>query len=167
MFTILKTFSWAALVSALGYAFVDSPEMVHLLFNPNNYQEQINNYKNAYDEMSSRDQIIVQRLKLKSIVFKAFKQQEISIYQAASCFQTLILSSNDKKEMIPHGHEKYTSDIRACLGLLLWLDDPALKGNDLEVVINDFRNIVTIAKNGNYQIELPLPPAKFLADYLY
>ena len=117
--------------------------------------------------MNSRDQIIVQRLKLKSIVLKAFKQQEISIYQAASCFQTLILYSNDKKEVIPQGHENYTSDIRACLGLLLWVDDPALKGNDLEVVINDFRNIVNIAKNGCYQIELPLPPAKLLADYLY
>jgi hypothetical protein len=167
MFTIFKTFSWAALVSALGYVFVDSPEMVHLLISPNNYQDQINNYKTAYDEMNSRDQIIVQRLKLKSIVLKAFKQQEISIYQAASCFQTLILYSNDKKEVIPQGHENYTSDIRACLGLLLWVDDPALKGNDLEVVINDFRNIVNIAKNGCYQIELPLPPAKLLADYLY
>ena len=167
MFTIFKTFSWAALVSALGYVFVDSPEMVHLLICPNNYQYQINNYKTAYDEMNSRDQIIVQRLKLKSIVLKAFKQQEISIYQAASCFQTLILYSNDKKEVIPQGHENYTSDIRACLGLLLWVDDPALKGNDLEVVINDFRNIVNIAKNGCYQIELPLPPAKLLADYLY
>ncbi len=167
MFTIFKTFSWAALVSALGYVFVDSPEMVHLLICPNNYQDQINNYKTAYDEMNSRDQIIVQRLKLKSIVLKAFKQQEISIYQAASCFQTLILYSNDKKEVIPQGHENYTSDIRACLGLLLWVDDPALKGNDLEVVINDFRNIVNIAKNGCYQIELPLPPAKLLADYLY
>jgi len=167
MFAIFKTFSWAALVSALGYVFVDSPEMVHLLISPNNYQDQINNYKTAYDEMNSRDQIIVQRLKLKSIVLKAFKQQEISIYQAASCFQTLILYSNDKKEVIPQGHENYTSDIRACLGLLLWVDDPALKGNDLEVVINDFRNIVNIAKNGCYQIELPLPPAKLLADYLY
>ena len=167
MFTIFKTFSWAALVSALGYVFADSPEMVHLLISPKNYQAQIINYKTAYDEMNSRDQIIVQRLKLKTMVLKAFKQREISIFQAASCFQTLILYSNDIKEVIPHGHENYTSDIRACLGLLLWADDPVLKGNDLEVVINDFRNIVNIAKNGRYQIELPLPPAKLLADYLY
>jgi len=117
--------------------------------------------------MNSYDQLLVQRNILKNQVSKAFKQQEISIYQAASCFQTLILYSNDKKEVLPHGHEKYTSDIRACLGLLLWLDDPAFKGNDFEVVINDFRNIVNIAKNGRYQIELPLPPAKLLADYLY
>ena len=83
MFTVFKTFSWTALVSALGYAFVDSPEMVHLI-SPNNYQAQINNYKASYDDMNSRDQIIVQRLNVKNQVFKAFKQQEISIYQAAS-----------------------------------------------------------------------------------
>ena len=167
MFTVFKTFSWAALVSALGYAFVDSTEMVNHLISPINYQAQINNYKAAYEEMNSRDQIIVQRLHIKNKVFNAFKQQEISIYQAASCFQTLILYSNDKYETIPHGHENYSPDIRACLCLLLWLEDPAFKGNDFEVVINDFRNIVNIAKNGSYQIELPLPPAKLLADYLY
>ena len=167
MFTIFKNFSWAALVSALGYAFVDSTEMVNHLISPINYQAQINNYKAAYEEMNSRDQIIVQRLHIKNKVFNAFKQQEISIYQAASCFQTLILYSNDKYETMPNGHEHYTPNIRACLGLLLWLDDPAFKGNDFEVVINDFRNIVNIAKNGSYQIELPLPPAKLLADYLY
>jgi hypothetical protein len=167
MFTIFKNFSWAALVSALGYAFVDSPEMLLPLISPNNYQAQINNYKATYDEMNSRDQIIVQRLHIKNKVFNAFKQQEISIYQAASCFQTLILYSNDKYETIPHGHENYSPDIRACLCLLLWLDDPAFKGNDFEVVINDFRNIVDIAKNGSYQIELPIPPAKLLVDFLY
>jgi hypothetical protein len=91
MFTVFKTFSWAALVSALGYAFVDSTEMVNHLISPINYQAQINNYKAAYEEMNSRDQIIVQRLHIKNKVFNAFKQQEISIYQAASCFQTLIL----------------------------------------------------------------------------
>jgi hypothetical protein len=117
--------------------------------------------------MNSRDQIIVQRLHIKNQVCNAFKLQEISIYQAASCFQTLILYSNDKYETMPNGHEHYTPNIRACLGLLLWLEDPAFKGNDFEVVINDFRNIVNIAKNGSYQIELPLPPAKLLADYLY
>ena len=101
MFTIFKTFSWAALVSALGYAFVDSPEMLLPLISPNNYQAQINNYKATYEEMNSRDQIIVQRLHIKNQVFNAFKQQEISIYQAASCFQTLILYSNDKYETIP------------------------------------------------------------------
>jgi len=167
MFTVFKTFSWAALVSALGYAFVDSTEMVNHLISPINYQAQINNYKAAYEEMNSRDQIIVQRLHIKNKVFNSFKQQEISIYQAASCFQTLILYSNDKYETIPHGHENYSPDIRACLCLLLWLDDPAFKGNDFEVVINDFRNIVDIAKNGSYQIELPIPPAKLLVDFLY
>jgi hypothetical protein len=167
MFTVFKTFSWTALVSALGYAFIDSPEMVLPLISPNDYQAQINNYKASYNEMNSRDQIIVQRLNIKNQVFNAFKQQEISIFQAASCFQTLIIYSNDKNETIPHGHENYTPNIRACMGLLLWLDDPAFRGNDFEVVINDFRNIVNIAKNGSYQIELPLPPAKLLADFIY
>ena len=167
MFTVFKTFSWAALVFTLGYAFVDSPEMILPLIIPNNYHAQINNMKAAHDKMNSRDQIIVQRLHIKNQVFNAFKLQEISIYEAASCFQTLILYSNDKYETIPNGHENYTPDIRACLGLLLWLDDPAFKGNDFEVVINDFRNIVDIAKNGSYQIELPMPPAKLLVDFLY
>ena len=167
MFSIFKTFSWTVLVSVLGYTFIDFPETVYFLINPNEHQANIEKFKAAFEEMNSYDQLLVQRNILKNQVSKAFKQKEISIYQAASCFQTLILYSNDKKEVLPHGHEKYTSDIRACLGLLLWLDDPALKGNDFEVVINDFRNIVTIAKNGRYQIELPLPPAKLLADYLY
>ena len=167
MFSIFKTFSWTVLVSVLGYTFIDFPETVYFLINPNEHQAKIEKFKAAFEEMNSYDQLLVQRNILKNQVSKAFKQKEISIYQAASCFQTLILYSNDKKEVLPHGHEKYTSDIRACLGLLLWLDDPAFKGNDFEVVINDFRNIVTIAKNGRYQIELPLPPAKLLADYLY
>jgi len=167
MFSIFKAISWTAMVSALGYTFVDFPETVYFLANPNEYQAQIDNSKSAFDDMNMHDQLMVQRNILKNQVLNAFNKKEISIYQAASCFQTLILCSNDKKEVIPHGHEKYTSDIRACLSLLLWLDDPALKGNDLEVVINDFRNIVNIAKKGSYHIELPLPPAKLLADYLY
>ncbi|MCY2940599.1 MAG: hypothetical protein NTV50_02895 [Planctomycetota bacterium] len=167
MFSIFKTLSWTVLVSALGYTFIDFPETVYFLVNPNEYQAQMDNSKAAFDEMNARDQLMVQRNMLKNLVSNAFKQQEISIYQAASCFQTLMLYSNDKNGKIPHGHENYTSDIRACLSLLLWLDDPALKGNNLEVVVNDFRNIVNIAKNGCYQIELPLPPAKLLAEYLY
>ncbi len=70
-------------------------------------------------------------------------------------------------EVIAPGHESYSPNIRACLGLLLWLDDPAFRGNDFEVVINDFSDIVNVAKNGSYQIELPLPPAKLLADFIY
>ena len=167
MFSIFKAISWTALVSALGYTFVDFPETVYFLANPNEFQTKISKNKAIFEEINARDQLMAQRNILKTQVLNAFNKKEISIYQAASCFQTLILCSNDKKEVIPHGHEKYTSDIRACLSLLLWLDDPALKGNDLEVVINDFRNIVNIAKNGSYQIELPLPPAKLLADYLY
>ncbi len=170
MFSIFKTFTWTALVSSLGYTFIDFPETVYFLANPSEYQAKMDNIEAVFDEINACDQLMTQRNILKNQVFNAFKQKEISIYQAASCFQTLILYSNNKKDfkqVIPHGHENYTSDIRACLGLLLWLNDPAFKGNDFEVIINDFRNIVNIAKDGGYQIELPLPPAKLLADYLY
>ena len=87
MFTVFKTFSWAALVSALGYAFVDSTEMVNHLISPINYQAQINNYKAAYEEMNSRDQIIVQRLHIKNKVFNAFKQQEIPFIKLQVAFK--------------------------------------------------------------------------------
>ncbi len=167
MFTVFKTFSWTALVSALGYAFVDSPEMVNLLMNPGAHQTQMNAYKAAFDELVLHDQIVVQRLVLKTQVFDAFKSKEISIFQAASCFQTIITEGSKFTEVIIPGHESYSPNIRACLGLLLWLDDPAFRGNDFEVVINDFSDIVNIAKNGSYQIELPLPPAKLLADFIY
>ena len=167
MFTVFKTFSWTALISALGYAFVDSPEMVNLLMNPGAHQTQMNAYKAAFDELVLHDQIVVQRLVLKTQVFDAFKSKEISIFQAASCFQTIITEGSKFTEVITPGHESYSPNIRACLGLLLWLDDPAFRGNDFEVVINDFSDIVNIAKNGSYQIELPLPPAKLLADFIY
>ena len=167
MFTVFKTFSWTALVSALGYAFVDSPEMVNLLMNPGAHQTQMNAYKAAFDELVLHDQILVQRLVLKTQVFDAFKSKEISIFQAASCFQTIITEGSKFTEVIIPGHESYSPNIRACLDLLLWLDDPAFRGNDFEVVINDFSDIVNIAKNGSYQIELPLPPAKLLADFIY
>ena len=167
MFTVFKTFSWTALVSALGYAFVDSPEMVNLLMNPGAHQTQMNAYKAAFDELVLHDQIVVQRLVLKTQVFDAFKSKEISIFQAASCFQTIITEGSKFTEVITPGHESYSPNIRACLGLLLWLNDPAFRGNDFEVVINDFSDIVNVAKNGSYQIELPLPPAKLLADFIY
>ena len=167
MFTVFKTFSWTALISALGYAFVDSPEMVNLLMNPGAHQTQMNAYKAAFDELVLHDQIVVQRLVLKTQVFDAFKSKEISIFQAASCFQTIITEGSKFTEVITPGHESYSPNIRACLGLLLWLNDPAFRGNDFEVVINDFSDIVNVAKNGSYQIELPLPPAKLLADFIY
>lgn len=167
MFTVFKTFSWTALISALGYAFVDSPEMLYLMINPNAHQTQMNAYKAAFDELVLHDQILVQRLVLKTQVFDAFKSKEISIFQAASCFQTIITEGSKFTEVITPGHESYSPNIRACLGLLLWLDDPSFRGNDFEVVINDFSDIVNIAKNGSYQIELPLPPAKLLADFIY
>ena len=167
MFTVFKTFSWTALISALGYAFVDSPEMLYLMINPNANQPQVNAYKAVFDELVLHDQILVQRLVLKTQVFDAFKSKEISIFQAASCFQTIITEGSKFTEVITPGHESYSPNIRACLGLLLWLNDPAFRGNDFEVVINDFSDIVNIAKNGSYQIELPLPPAKLLADFIY
>ncbi len=167
MFSIFKAFSWTALVSVLGYTFVDSPELIYLTINQNEPRAQIEALNEAFDKMNIRDQILIQRLNLKTQVFNAFKQREISIYEAASCFQTMILYSNDKKEIIPHGHEKYTSDIRACLGLILWLKDPEFRGTDFEIVIDDFIDIVDIARNGGYEIKLPRPPAKLLADYLY
>jgi hypothetical protein len=167
MFTVFKTFSWTALISALGYVFIDSPETVYLLINPSAHQTQMNAYKAVFDELVLHDQIVVQRLVLKTQVFNAFKSKEISIFQAASCFQTIITEGSKFTEVIHPGHESYSPNIRACLGLLLWLDDPAFRGNDFEVVINDFRDIVTTAKNGGYEINLPLPPAKLLADFIY
>jgi len=167
MFTVFKTFSWTALISALGYAFVDSPEMLYLMINPSAHQTQMNAYKAVFDELVLHDQIVVQRLVLKTKIFDAFKSKEISIFQAASCFQTIITEGSKFSEVITPGHESYSPNIRACLGLLLWLDDPSFRGNDFEVVINDFSDIVNIAKNGSYQIELPLPPAKLLADFIY
>ena len=167
MFTVFKTFSWTALISALGYAFIDSPETVYLLINPSAHQTQMNAYKAVFDDLVLHDQIVVQRLVLKTQIFDAFKSKEISIFQAASCFQTIITEGSKFTEVIHPGHESYSPNIRACLGLLLWLDDPAFRGNDFEVVINDFSDIVNIAKNGSYQIELPIPPAKLLVDFLY
>lgn len=167
MFTVFKTFSWTALISALGYVFIDSPETVYLLINPSAHQTQMNAYKAVFDELVLHDQIVVQRLVLKTHIFNAFKSKEISIFQAASCFQSIITDGNKFGEVIPPGHENYSPNIRACLGLLLWLNDPLFKGNDFEVVINDFSNIVNIAKNGGYEISLPLPPAKLLADFIY
>ena len=73
MFTVFKTFSWTALISALGYAFVDSPEMLYLMINPNANQPQVNAYKAVFDELVLHDQILVQRLVLKTQVFDAFK----------------------------------------------------------------------------------------------
>jgi phenylalanyl-tRNA synthetase beta subunit len=167
MFSIFKTFSWTALVSVLSYAFFDSPEIFYLTLNQNEHKDRIEVLNYAFEEMSVRDQILIQRLNLKNQVFNAFKQGEISIYEAASCFQTMILHCNDKKQIIPYGHESYGPNIRACLGLLLWLKDPEFKGTDFEVVINDFSDVVNIAKNGGYEIKLPTPPAKLLADFLY
>ena len=141
--------------------------MLYLMINPNANQPQVNAYKAVFDELVLHDQILVQRLVLKTQVFDAFKSKEISIFQAASCFQTIITEGSKFTEVITPGHESYSPNIRACLGLLLWLNDPAFRGNDFEVVINDFSDIVNIAKNGSYQIELPLPPAKLLADFIY
>jgi len=167
MFTLFKTFSWTALVSVLGYAFVDSPEVFYHLINSNEHQTQMDRYKAAFDDMNDRDQILMQTLHLKNQVYNAFIQHEISIYEAASCFQTVIFSRNGIKEIIPHNHENYSPNIRACLGFLLWLKDSEFKGADFEIVINDFRNIVNIAKTEGYEIMLPRPPAKLLAEYLY
>lgn len=167
MFSIFKAFSWTALVSVLGYTFVDSPELIYLTINQNEHMKNIEDLNKAFDKMNVRDQILIQRLNLKNQVFNAFKQGEISIYEAASCFQTLILYSNDQNEIIPHGHESYSPNIRACLNLLIWLKDPEFKGTDFEIVIKDFSDIVNIARNGGYEIKLPRPPAKLLADYLY
>ena len=48
MFTVFKTFSWTALISALGYVFIDSPETVYLLINPSAHQTQMNAYKAVF-----------------------------------------------------------------------------------------------------------------------
>lgn len=167
MLLILRTFSWTALVALMGYAFVDSPDILDLLINPNAHQVSVNSYKTKFDDMARHDQIIVQRLVLKTQIFNAFKSKEISIFQAASCFQSIITKVSEYGEVIPSGHENYPVNIRACLGLLLWLNDSEFKGNDFEIVINDFSDIVNVAKNGGYEIKLPLPPAKLLADFIY
>ncbi|NBR06991.1 MAG: hypothetical protein EBT92_14675 [Planctomycetes bacterium] len=167
MFTVFKTFSWTALISALGYAFVDSPETLYLVINPSAQQAQIDGFKSTFDELTAHDNVVVQRLGIKSMVFNAFRNREISIYEAASCFNAINMEGKKFGEAMAPGHENYPGYIRACLGLLFWLDDPALKGNDFEVVIDDFRNVVNIAKNGGYEIMLPHPPAKLLADFLY
>lgn len=167
MFTIFKTFGWTALVATLGYAFVDSPEMVNLLMNPGAHQAQLNAYKATFDELENQDRIIIQRLVLKTQVCNAFKQKEITIQEAASCFQSIITAGNELSEVMLPGHEIYPANIRACLSLLIWLNDSEFKENDFEVVINDFSDIVNIAKNGGYEIKLPLPPAKVLADFIY
>ena len=74
MFSILKTFSWTVLVSVLGYTFIDFPETVYFLINPNEHQANIEKFKAAFEEMNSYDQLLVQRNILKNQVSKAFKQ---------------------------------------------------------------------------------------------
>lgn len=167
MFTLLKTFSWTALVSGFGYAFIDSPELVYHLIDIDEHQAQMVEFKAAFDDMNRRDLIIMQRLHLKNQVYNSFIQREISIYEAASCFQSLIFQSKGIKEIIPHGHETYSPNIRACLGFLIWLKSSEFAGTDLEIVINDFRNIVNIAKKEGNDVILPRPPVKLLAEYLY
>lgn len=167
MFAIIRTFSWAALVSTLGYVFVGGPELVLSLVDPENIQAEMVTMRTAFDQMAIEDQVVVQRICLKTDVLKAFKLNEISIEEAASCFLVILTERGKVREVIPPGHEHYSPNLRACLGLLLWLEDPEFKKSHLEFVINDFRDMVNIARNGGYEITLPPPPVRLLAEFIY
>lgn len=167
MFAIIRTFSWAALVSTLGYVFVGESELVLSLIDTDNTQTEIVAMRTAFDQMAIEDHIVVQRIGLKSDVLKAFKLNEITIEEAASCFLAILAEGGKVREVIPPGHEHYSPNLRACLGLLLWLEDPEFKKSHLEFVINDFRDMVNIARNGGYEITLPPPPVRLLAEFLY
>ncbi len=167
MVNLFKFFSWATIVSGLGLVFTEGPEAISDIFDTEASKSKMENFRIAFEEMTIRDHKIVQRLNLKTQIFNAFKNREITIQEAASCFQHLVLYSDPSTEIILPEFENYSPNLRACLGLLLWLNDPAFVGNDLEIKINDFRSVVNTAKLGNYHLELPKPNAKLLSDFIY
>ncbi|MSR31663.1 MAG: hypothetical protein EXR99_09175 [Gemmataceae bacterium] len=133
------------------------------LFNLVDYQEIIDDQKVKSQELEKFGNHVQERLGARNRAMEALVKKEISLREAAAFFYHI---RNPRDQFVSPSAENFHETTIACMILLKWIQS----GGEINVIdcqkYAQFEAEVQAAIKKGGPVNLPLPPAKLVADFL-
>lgn len=136
------------------------------LFSIADYESLIEDENKLADKLNRKDVVILNRLAAKNKVIDALAEKKITFPQAAACFHFIQKETNDLLEIHDKNFKHLPKETQCSINLLHW----AKQGLSLSVAqLEDYENFkftVEYAECEGSAVDLPLPPAYLIADFI-
>ncbi|NBR06062.1 MAG: hypothetical protein EBT92_09855 [Planctomycetes bacterium] len=136
------------------------------MFSIADYESMIEDENKLTEQLNRKDVLILGRLTAKNKVIEALSEGKISFAEAAACFHFIQKETNDLLEISVKNFKTLPRETQCSINLLHWAKPSiTLSGTQLDDYEN-FKLKVEIAECEGSTVELPLPPAYLIADFV-